>query len=44
MILAVWIWCNSDRRQERVWRAQRLDAKIRAIPTSAGVGDCTSGI
>ena len=44
LILAVWIWCNSDRRQERVWRAQRLGAKIHAIATFVGGRDRTSRI
>ena len=36
--------CNSGRRQERVWRAQRPRAKIHAIATSAGGRDRTSPI
>jgi hypothetical protein len=35
---------NFGRRQERVWRAQRLEAKIDAIAPSAVVRDRTPGI
>ena len=39
MTLAVWICCNFDRREERVWRAQRLEAKIYAVATFVGGRD-----